>query len=175
MATNHLYTKAETDAVITAILGGVTAGKDSFEILFLSPAISTINWAGTSGGGAFTQSSSRFAAFDRSSGGNQFDEIVVRLPGLLTPGTWNVSLTHEQLTSCGIYTISFGSSATGPWTDIGTVDGYAAATTATRTLLTGIVLTASDSAFARLKINSKNASSSSYAGRVQHLAGVRIS
>lgn len=82
---------------------------------------------------------------------------------LLGPGTWTLQLGYRADTS-GIYTITIdGASLTSLGGSADTIDGYAAAPTATVTAITGIVLPG-PAKVRRIKLlmATKNASSASY-------------
>lgn len=80
---------------------------------------------------------------------------------VLAAGTWAISLIHHQDTNRGIYTISLDASS------VGTIDGYAAsATTNVRSTVTGISVATTGKKELKLKMATKNASSSSYFGLV---------
>lgn len=100
------------------------------------------------------------------SSGAQNDEISFDV--VLAAGTWTFELIHEQDTGIGIYTVLFNG------TSIGTIDGYAAVlTTNTRSRVSGISTTSSGKLRITLRIATKNASSSGYGGRINHLKLIR--
>lgn len=81
-------------------------------------------------------------------------------------GTYSLELFHLPFTNRGIYTVKADT------TTIGTVDGYATSLSPQRAVLTGIVLTAGQHVITLL-MASKNASSSSYIGMVEHMTLTR--
>lgn len=120
----------------------------------------------------FTQSSARYLAFQRQSSGTQNDEAVFILPTALMGGTWTLALAHTTTTDAGIMTI-----ATSPdnsaWTDRTTIDQYSGSlVAAVRTEVTGLALPAGIK-YLRLKMATKNVSSSAYAGRLSSIHGIR--
>lgn len=119
-----------------------------------------------------TQSNSRHLAGYQLSSGAQNAEVVYRVPQSLAAGTWSLRLVHSTNTSNGIYTI-----ATSPdgstFTDLTTIDGYAgSAVAAVITDATGLTVPAGTT-YLRLKMATKNGSSSNYFGAFSALTGVR--
>jgi hypothetical protein len=83
---------------------------------------------------------------------------------LLTTGIWTVELLHFTRSSNGIYSVQVDG------IEKGTIDGYSAADAANvRSSVTGITVEASATVQLKLKMATKNASSSSYFGRVSHI------
>ena len=95
-------------------------------------------------------------------------EAVWRI-GPLASGTWTISLLHSRGGDRGIGTFALSTDASS-WTDVGTIDGYNAAT-AHNTLgtITGITV-ASAYSYLRVKTATKHASSSSYRLLMQALS-----
>jgi len=119
-----------------------------------------------------TQSNSRYLAGYQTSTGAQNAEVVYRLRGPLAAGTWSIRLAHSTNTSNGIYTIATSTDGSS-WTDLTTIDGYAAALDPdVITDATGLTVPAG-TAYIRLKMATKNASSSNYYGVFSALTGVR--
>ena len=119
-----------------------------------------------------TQSNARYLAGYLASTGAQNAEVVYRLRGPLAAGTWSIRLTHSTNTSQGIYTIATSTDGSS-WTDLTTIDGYASpAVAAVITDATGLTIPAQHS-YVRLKMATKNASSSNYYGAFSALTGVR--
>ena len=82
----------------------------------------------------------------------------------LTAGTWRVDLIHYQDSDRGIYTVSLAG------TSVGTIDGYNAAQTHNViSSITGVAVAASGFKELKLKMETRNASSSSYRGAIQAL------
>lgn len=151
-----------------AVSDAATVGQivvNEFEIVGLTKAVSNVNYA------TFTQSSGRFLAFERASSNAQNDEVVFQLPIILRAGTWTLALTHHTANNNGIYTLAMSADAAA-WTDIATFDGYAASAAATRTEVTGLTV-AAGMAYVRLKMATKNGSSTNYGGRVNGIFGIR--
>lgn len=108
----------------------------------------------------------------RSTTGAQNSEVVFLLPTVLRAGTWALTLLHRQGTDTGIYTIAVSPDAT-TWTDLGTtIDGYNASAVSTRSEITGQTI-AANMKYLRLTMATKNASSSDYYGRINHISGSR--
>ena len=108
----------------------------------------------------------------RASSAAQNDEVVFLLPQPLKAGTWTLVLTYLANTSFGIYTVSTSADAV-TWTDRGTVDSYGAASVLfNRTEITGLTIPAGQ-LYVRLKMATKNGSSSGYLGRLTGVAGTR--
>lgn len=107
----------------------------------------------------------------RASNGTQNAEVVYTVP-LLREGTWSLTLLHGEGTSRGIYTIATSPDAS-TWTDLTTIDGYASSSANSATdSVTGLTVP-SGVKFVRLKMSTKNASSSGYSGAFSGLAGAR--
>lgn len=125
-------------------------------IVFMTPVTHT-NWSTISTAGA----NAAFAARMQSSGA-QNDSITFNVA--LTPGTWEVSLLHERDPDNGIYSVRFDG------VEKGTIDGYAAAQTVNViSMVSGIDVPVAKQVALSLVMATKNASSSSYFGRIQHL------
>lgn len=141
---------------------------ESFDINALGLSHSHINWEQGP-----TQSSGRFMGGTRTSTNAQNNEVVFRLPSPLntTSCTWDLYLLHQTSTARGIYTVALSADDMS-YTDVGTIDGYGASSTAVRSSLTGVTPPAG-CLYIRLKMASKNASSSQYIGDIQALGGVR--
>ena len=102
-----------------------------------------------------------FYAGDIESSGAQNDEIYWDLG--ISGGTWDFDLLHFKGPNRGIYTVSIDG------TSAGTIDGYVAiATRNNHGIITGISITAGKRRL-KLKMATKNGSSSSYFGTVQHI------
>lgn len=83
---------------------------------------------------------------------------------ILGAGTWTVELMHITAANRGIYTLALTGS------DIGTIDGYSASPTYNvRSSITSVAVATSGKKRLRLKMATKNGSSSNYAGSIQHL------
>lgn len=137
----------------------------AFELLASSPEFSHVGFS------AVNLNTNDWLRLRRASSGAQNDEVVFRLPSVLEAGTWKFALLHSADVNSGIYTIAASADGTS-WTDVTTIDGYAASTTKTRSVATGLTVPAGTK-YLRLKMATKNASSSSYFGVFNHLSGVR--
>lgn len=95
------------------------------------------------------------------SAGNQNDELF--WDTVLSAGTWAIGLMHATGTNRGIYTILIDD------VSVGTVDGYAGVTALnTVSNVTGIVVATTGVKRVKLRMATKNASSSSFFGLLQH-------
>lgn len=163
-AENADDTDQAIDDLETSLSGTYAPFASQFEIGVLFPAAAHI---------AFDSIAKEAAAYlttIRFSSGAVNDTVVFSLPRLFA-GTWTVVLSHMKNTDAGIYHI--GVSADGAsWTELGTVDGYAASYAPARSLLTGVTVPAEMNRL-RVVMATKNASSSSYVGRFDYIAGVQ--
>jgi hypothetical protein len=140
--------------------------RDEFELSPFTKAWSNTNWS------TFAQASNRYNGGSRTSSAAQNDEVVFRLPSALRAGTWTFVLLHASTTNRGIYTIAVSPDAV-TWTDLTTIDGYAVSlTAAVRTERTALTVPAGMQ-YLRLRMATKNGSSSAYTGEVQGLYGLR--
>lgn len=161
-----LASKTYVDAQVAGVTGG-TSTLASFEIASAGAKA----WANTNFN-TFTVQNGAYHNAHRGSSGAQNDSVTFLTPVALTAGTWTLVLTYVSATSAGIYTIAV-SSDDSSYTDVGTVDSYAAsAVNFNRTELTGVTI-AAGMKYVRLKMATKNASSSGYLGRHTSIAGVR--
>lgn len=107
-----------------------------------------------------------FGGADYASDGVQNREIYWDL--LLSAGTWKFGFTYLTHSDHGIFDVQLDGSS------IGTVDSYSAGSVANvYSEITGISVATAGKKRLKLVISTKNASSSSYLGRIQHLAMVR--
>lgn len=82
----------------------------------------------------------------------------------LARGTWLVELLHNKGTDVGTYSVQIDS------VEKGTIDGYNGSTTYNnRNSVTGISISTPGKHRLTLQMSTKNASSSSYYGRIQHI------
>lgn len=107
------------------------------------------------------------------SSGTQNDEINFDLA--VPAGTWTLELMHTRVAAFGIYTVTIDGAAPSTYGgSADTIDGYAASTTPNvRTTITGIVLSSSAVRRVKLKMATKNASSTGYTGGIQGLRLVK--
>ncbi len=123
----------------------------------------------------FLSAGSLYGGEKRSSSA-QNDDITWDI--VLSAGTWTVELMHSTGTNRGIYTVSLSTDGSS-FTNVGsspynasasTIDGYSAAgTSETRSSLTGITVATTGRYALRLRMATKNASSSNYLGAIQHV------
>lgn len=107
------------------------------------------------------QNGSYFGSYDNESTGAQNAEIYWDIG--LSGGTWDFELTSSTANNRGIYTVSIDA------VSVGTIDGYTAGSVLfARSVLTGITI-ASGTRRLKLKMATKNASSSNYFGTIQHI------
>lgn len=93
---------------------------------------------------------------------------LVDFPLFLAAGTWACRLVHTKDADAGIYSVRLDD------VEQGTVDGYAAIRTRDQVSdVTGIVVSTPGIKTFRLKMATKNGSSSSYYGRVQRVVWFR--
>lgn len=119
-------------------------------------AISHVNWDTV-----FDSSSAIMNGWKLSSGAQNAE---ISFDVFLAAGTWDVELLYVKDPASGIFSIQFDS------VEKGTVDSYAAATAYNnRSTVSGITVTTSAKVRLTLKMATKNASSSSYYGRIQHI------
>ena len=99
----------------------------------------------------------------KESSGAQNDEINFDV--LLGAGDWTFELMHNRWTSRGIYTVSLSIAGT----TLGTIDGYNGSSSYnTKSTLT-FTLTENRQERLKLKMATKNASSGSYQGSINHI------
>jgi len=104
-----------------------------------------------------------FHGQDIQSGGAQNSEIYWDIG--ISAGTWDLQLTHSKGPNRGIYTVTLDATS---W---GTIDGYAASGSGveqTRSALTSQTATGGKQRL-KLKMATKNGSSSSYFGTIQYI------
>jgi hypothetical protein len=104
------------------------------------------------------------AAVSRGSTGAQNAEIYWDL--LLSAGTWTFSLVHNKNTDQGIYSVQLDA------VEVGTIDAYNAGGSTNNNIsaVTGIVVASTGVKRVKLKMATKNASSSNYYGTFQFLS-----
>lgn len=95
----------------------------------------------------------------RESTGTQNDEVSWEIP--LGAGTWSIEMLHTTNNNRGIYSVQIDG------VEVGTIDGYSAsAVRNVKSTLTGIAVATSSLHVLKLKMATKNASSSQYRGSV---------
>lgn len=98
----------------------------------------------------------------KASSGAQNDEINWDV--ILAAGTWTVELTYRKASDAGIVSVQFDS------VEKGTIDQYNAATSYNnRSTVAAITVATTGKVRLKLKMATKNASSSSYVGYLQHV------
>jgi hypothetical protein len=98
----------------------------------------------------------------KDSGGAQNSEISWDL--IIPAGTWRIDVMHRKGSDRGVYSVQIDA------VEQGTIDGYAAATAYNQTgSVTGIAVATTDKHTLKLKMATKNASSSSYVGSIQQV------
>lgn len=128
-------------------------------ILPFAGSFSNTNWS------TRTQDSAKLGGGYLQSGGNQNDEIVWNV--WLDAGTYKIALIYVKNTNAGIFSVQLDT------VEKGTVDSYAASAssnnydeTVTATVTAGLKAV-------KLKMATKNASSSAYYGFIQSIALIR--
>lgn len=98
----------------------------------------------------------------KTSSGAQNDEINFDL--ILARGTWDIELLFTKNTSYGIYSVQINS------VEKGTIDGYDASNTFNNlSTISGVDIPQTAKYQLKLKMATKNASSSNYTGAVNHI------
>ena len=138
----------------------IAAGEGEWlhDIDVFGTAISHVNWDTTRvlGGNVAVYGATK------DSSGAQNDEI--NWDRVLIAGTWTVELMYEKDPNMGIFSVQFDG------VEKGTIDGYTAGTSFdNRSSVTGIVVATTGKVRLKLKMATKNASSASYYGRIQHV------
>lgn len=102
----------------------------------------------------------------RTSSGAQNDEISFDL--VLAKGTWSIETMYFKNTDSGIISVQIDGAQQG------TIDTYAAALSRNnRSTISGIVISQAGKHRLTLKMTAKNASSTNYYGRIQHIQARR--
>jgi len=144
----------------------------SIDVFGLSQA--NTNWSTVGTGSGFVKNAAR------TSSGAANDEVTWDV--LLGAGTWSLQLMYQQASDQGVYTVQLASDGvtfvtvnSSPYNaSTGTIDAYTAGTTNNVTsTITGITVSSSGIYRLKLKMASKNASSSSYVGKINGLVLVR--
>lgn len=139
-------------------LAGSSSGGSNVHLdPFLGPDGQT-NWSTV-----FFTSTRFHGAFIYSTGAVANDEMYWDV--YLAAGTFKFKMLHEKDTDRGIYSIQIDG------VEVGTIDGYAASSTSNvQTTVTGIVVATAGLKRLKLKMATKNASSSGYRGSIQAAA-----
>lgn len=89
-------------------------------------------------------------------------------PVVLAAGTWSFALVYDQGTDRGVISVQLDS------VEKGTIDGYYGSTAYNSlTVLTGIAVSTTEKKTLKLKMTTKNGSSSSYVGSISHIRLIR--
>lgn len=122
----------------------------------LPTAIAQTNWDTLS-----HDTLSTYAGYKTSSGAQNAE---INWDVLLAAGTWTVELIYVKSSTAGIISVQFDA------VEKGTVDSYNASTVYdNRASITGVVIAATAKVRLKLKMATKNASSSSYIGFIAHV------
>lgn len=158
-----------TDQAYHEIGGGTVGtglgGASTFELSGMTPERSHTNWNNCILNTLGYQNTARIST------GVQNDEVVMLLPRPLAAGAWTLALMHIVGTNRGIYTVDTSVDGSN-WTTHGTIDGYAASAAFTRSTLSVAALAAS-TRYIRLRMLTKNGSSSAYFGYLCGFSGAR--
>jgi hypothetical protein len=123
--------------------------------VFMTP-ISHVNWSTND------VNSSMIRNGRKRSSGTQNDEINFDVT--LGAGTWDIEILHNTGTNLGIYSVQLDS------VEVGTIDGYSGASVYNvRSSVTGVSVATAGKKRLKLKMATKNASSSSYYGSISHI------
>ncbi len=155
-ATGDLITASIWNTDLTENLKAGGEGHWLHDIAVFATAIAQTNFD------TITADSAAVHAAEKTSSGAQNAEIGWDV--VLVAGTWTVELIHLTANDNGIYSVQFAA------VEKGTIDGYAAAAVRNvRSSVTGIAVATTAKTRVTLKMATKNASSSSYFGRINHV------
>lgn len=119
--------------------------------------------------------SASFSGATNSSGGAV--DALIGWDVQMRRGTWRIDLCHFSGTNRGIYTVEIANvtegGTVGSFTTLTAIDGYEAAGTHKRSSVLGLAIATSGRKRLRLRMATKNASSSSFIGSFEHLAMIR--
>jgi hypothetical protein len=116
-------------------------------------AVSHVNWDSIQASANFVRQGRKFSS------GAQNDEINFNV--VLGPGTWTVEIIHHKAPDVGIYSVQLDG------VEKGTIDGYDSGTVRNvYSSVTGIVIGTGGKYQLKLKMATKNGSSSSYIGSI---------
>jgi len=155
----------ETDTGLRKIGDGATAWTSlSYDRSFYEPwtvDIDTAQSVVNTGWASPTPGAILYSSYNLSSGAQNAE---IGWDVVLSAGTWTVQLTHYTINSAGIYSVRIDG------VEVGTIDGYAASGGPDHvSVVTGIAVATGGKRRVTLKMATKNASSSSYYGLIQHL------
>lgn len=161
-------TTATTGVSIPGTVGLTVDGPRRVDLEVLSAHVSHTNFS------TVQNNSASWMNTRRLSSGAQNDEVVFVQE--LTPGSWMFELFHDTSTSRGIYTVSLADvtdGTIGTYEDLGTIDGYAASGDRAVSMISGVAVTSRGQKAVRIKMATKNASSSGYFGALTRACMVR--
>lgn len=167
-------TYATTNAVASAVAPKLDASAaartyvppaTSFSVLAGSASYADWNFNG------HELNNGRYFGHRRLSGAIQNSYVTFLLPWL-APGVWNITIHHYPGTDRGTYFIAVSADGLA-WSELGKIDGYVASSPrAARSTITGVVIP-ERTRFIRVKMESKNASSTGYFGDISMVSGVQ--
>lgn len=114
----------------------------------------------------------RYYGQNRTSAGAQNNYVTFLLP-YFAPGVWNLALHHFTGADRGTYYLATSSDGLA-WAELGKVDGYAASGAAARTTVSNVTIP-EQARYLRVRMETKNASSTSYVGDISAVSGVQLS
>ena len=146
----------------TSVFGDVLSTAEVYpwliDIDVFMTAVSHVNWDTIQ-----MDTTNNIYGAQKNSGGFQNDEINFDV--VLGIGTWTFELLYSKDSNRGIYTVSLDVTGT-----LGTIDAYAAAGSFNnRSSITGVSVASNGKQRLKLKMATKNASSSAYYGSIQHI------
>jgi hypothetical protein len=149
-------TQAGIDVPIGQVIGFNQVVNKLVDVDVLMTAIAHTNWNGIAISSVWALNATK------QSSGAQNDEINFDVS--LSPGTWVYEQMHSKGINIGIYTITVGDIVAG------TIDGYASPSSPNElNSLTGIIVPSAGVYRLKVKMATKNASSSDYFGVLQHI------
>lgn len=150
--------------LLTDLLGDGNATSAAFNIDPLGAEVSSADWSTFTQGGTYWHGGARITTVQNA-------EIVYGVTAM-QGGTWTFTALLRRTTNAGIVHIAV-SPDNSTWTEVATLDAYDGAdTVAGRLSATGLQIPAG-TRYLRLKMATKNASSSGYGLQLQGLTGVR--
>lgn len=152
------------DSATKGYVDGLSAAPSSYpwqvNVDVFATAISYINWDNISA------DTNQLNGFVKLSSGSQNDEINFDL--VLAAGTWTFELLHAKAANFGIYSVQING------VEKGTIDGYSGSSiNNARSQVTGILIGTTAKVRLKLKMTSKNASSSAYYGYISNVQMTR--
>lgn len=156
---------ANAGAARTALeIGGIA--QDHTQVNPISGGIANTNWDTP------TQNNGWFLAGALQSSGAQNAEVSFDV--FLSTGTWRLDVLARHSSDAGIAALTIdGTAPSGYGGSADTIDFYSGVSSSVRTQITGIAISTPGVKRLRLLLSSKNASSSSYFGRINLLSFLR--